>query len=353
MRLADLDTPVPVVDLDRVEANLVRMQAYCDEHGLKLRPHIKTHKLPEIARRQIELGAVGITCQKISEALVFAEAGCEDILLTYPIVGPTKIAPLAELARKTRRLSVALDNAVALDTVAAAAAEAGREIGVLIEFDSGDGRCGVQSVDEAMVLARRAAGNGAVVFRGLMTYPRGPKTASFVAEAKQALAAAGIPLEVVSVGGTPGCWSTHDVEGATELRVGTYVYQDRATVAAGVASLDEVAFHVIVTVVSMPTPDRVVIDSGTKTLSSDRVPASAGEGYGLVLEYPKAVVYRLNEEHGVIDFSAAEGRPAIGGHLTIVPNHVCVVSNLHDRVVCVRGGEVVGERVVAARGRTV
>lgn len=353
MRLSDLDTPVPIVDVDRVEANLTRMQSYCDAHGLKLRPHIKTHKLPEIARRQIELGAVGITCQKISEAMVFAEAGCEDILLTYPIVGQTKIAPLADLATRTRRLAVALDNPVALDTVAAAAARAGREIGVLVEFDSGDGRCGVQSVEELVALARRAAGNGVVAFRGLMTYPRGPKTAEFVAQARAVLAQVGIPVETVSVGGTPGCWSTHEVEGATELRVGTYVYQDRATVAAGVAGLDEVAFHVLVTVVSMPTPDRVVIDAGSKTLSSDRVPPSAGEGHGLVLQYPGAVVYRLNEEHGVIDFSAATGRPAIGDRLTIVPNHVCVVSNLHDRVVFVRGDEVIGERVVAARGRTV
>jgi D-serine deaminase-like pyridoxal phosphate-dependent protein len=352
MRLADLDTPVPVVDLDRVEANLVRMQQYCDAHGLRLRPHIKTHKLPQIARRQIELGAIGITCQKISEAMVFAEAGCDDILLTYPIVGPTKIAPLAELAKKTRRLAVALDNPVALDTVAAAAAAAGREIGVLVEFDSGGGRCGVQSVDELLALARRAEGNGAVGFHGLMTYPRGPRTAAFVAEAKQVLGAAGIGIETVSVGGTPGCWSTHEVEGATELRVGTYVYQDRATVAAGVASLDEVALHVIATVVSRPTADRAVIDAGSKTLSSDLVAPSAGEGYGLLVDLPGAVIVRLNEEHGVIDLSRATRRPEIGDHVRIVPNHTCVVSNLHDRVVLVKGDEVVGEAIVAARGRT-
>jgi D-serine deaminase-like pyridoxal phosphate-dependent protein len=352
MRLAELDTPVPVVDLDRVEANLVRMQAYCDRHGLKLRPHIKTHKLPEIARRQIELGAVGITCQKIGEALVFAEAGCDDILLTYPIVGATKIAPLAELARKTRRLAVALDNAVALDTVAAAAAEAGREIGILVEFDSGAGRCGVQTVEELLGLARRAAGNGALAFHGLMTYPRGPKTAAFVAEARAALDAAGLTCDTVSVGGTPGCWSTHEVEGATELRVGTYVYHDRATVADGVATLDDVALHVVATVVSRPTPDRAIIDAGSKTLSSDLVAPEAGAGYGLVLDHPGAVVVRLNEEHGIVDLSAATRRPEIGDRIRIVPNHVCVVSNLHDRVVLVRGDEVVGETIVAARGRT-
>lgn len=351
MRVDDLDTPVPVIDLDRVEHNLAKMQAYCDRHGLALRPHIKTHKLPQFAHRQIELGAVGITCQKISEALVMAEAGCADILITYPIVGASKIAPLAELARKTK-LTVSLDNTVALDTVAAAAHEAGVEIGVLIEFDSGDGRCGVQTPEEALALARRAHGNGPLAFRGLMTYPRGIQTVPFVAAARALFDAAAIPIETVSVGGTPGCWDTHELPGVTELRVGTYIYHDRATVAAGVATLDECAVHVRATVVSRPTEDRAVLDSGSKTLSSDRVPPSAGEGYGLILDYPDAVIVRLNEEHAVVDLSRCAVKPAIGERVRILPNHVCVVSNLHDRMAVARGGELVGEWPVAARGRT-
>lgn len=351
MPITDIDTPTPVIDLDRVERNLARMQAYCDTHGLKLRPHIKTHKLPRLALRQLELGAVGITCQKIGEAMVMAEAGCADILLTYPIVGAAKVAPLAALARLTR-LTVALDNAVALDTVAAAAREAGTEIGVLVEFDSGDGRCGVQTPEEALDLARRAHGNGPLAFRGLMTYPRGPRTVPFVAGARAAFDAAGIPIDTVSVGGTPGCWETHELPGVTELRVGTYIYQDRATVGAGVATLDECAVHVHATVVSRPTPDRAVLDSGSKTLSSDRVAPSVGDGYGLILEYPDAVITRLNEEHAVVDLSACAARPAIGERVRILPNHVCVVSNLHDTMTVVQGGAVIGEWPVAARGRT-
>ncbi len=355
MRVDDLDTPVPVIDLDRVEHNLAKMQAYCDRHRLALRPHIKTHKLPQFARRQIALGAVGITCQKISEALVMAEAGCADILLTYPIVGASKVAPLAELARKTR-LTVSLDNAVALDTVAAAAQAAGVEIGILVEFDSGDGRCGVQTPAEALDLARRAHGNGpapgCLAFRGLMTYPRGPHTVPFVAAARGLLAEAGIPVETVSVGGTPGCWDTHELPGVTELRVGTYIYHDRATVGAGVATLEECAVHVRATVVSRPTADRAILDSGSKTLSSDRVAPAVGEGFGLILDYPDAVITRLNEEHAVVDLSRCAERPAIGERVRILPNHVCVVSNLHDAMAIARDGALVSEWPVAARGCT-
>ncbi|WP_029007502.1 alanine racemase [Azospirillum halopraeferens] len=351
MRVDELDTPVPVIDLDRVEHNLAKMQAYCDLHGLKLRPHIKTHKLPAFARRQLELGAVGITCQKIGEARVMAEAGCADILLTYPVVGATKVAPLAEVAARTR-LTVALDNAVALETVARAAHLAGTEIGVLVEFDSGDGRCGVQSADEALELARRAHGNGPLAFRGFMTYPHGPRTAPFLAAARPLFEAAGIPVETVSIGGTPGCWDAHLVEGATELRVGTYIYHDRATVGAGVAAPEDCALHVHATVVSRPTATRAVIDAGSKTLSSDRVAAAVGEGYGHILEYPDAVITRLNEEHGVVDLSDCDTRPAIGERIRILPNHVCVVSNLHDAVVVGRNGTVVDTWPVAARGCT-
>jgi D-serine deaminase-like pyridoxal phosphate-dependent protein len=351
MRPEAIDTPEPVIDLDRVERNLRRMQDYCDRHGLKLRPHIKTHKLPQIARRQIEFGAVGITCQKISEAMVMAEAGCDDVLLSYPIVGATKIEPLAALARRTR-LTVGLDNGTALDTAAAAAREAGTEIGVLVEFESGGNRCGVRTPEEALALARRVRDSGPLAFRGLMTYPHGPGTAPFVAAARPLFEREGIAVETVSVGGTPDFGTTHEIPGATELRVGTYVYNDRATVAAGAATLDDCALHVVAAVVSRPTLDRAILDAGSKTLSSDRVAPSAGEGYGLILDYPEAVIERLNEEHGVVDLSRCVRRPRIGERVRIVPNHVCVVSNLHDTVTVTRGGEVVGSWPVAARGRT-
>ncbi len=351
MRLDELDTPVPVVDLDKVDRNLRRMQDYCDAHGLKLRPHIKTHKLPQFAKAQVALGAVGITCQKIGEAEVMADAGLTDILISYPIVGIPKIARLAALAARVR-LTCAVDNEVALDTVAAAAAKAETTIGVLVEFDSGNGRTGVVSVDQALALARDAAARPFVEFRGLMTYPSSARSADFVAAARPVFAAAGLEIPMVSGGGTPEYLQAHTVEGVGEYRVGTYVYHDRATVGAGVAQVEDCALLVHATVVSRPTDDRAIIDAGSKTLSSDRVDPALGAGHGMILDYPDAVIARLNEEHGVIDLSRSAKKPAIGERLRIVPNHVCVVTNLHDEVVVARGDTVEGVWAVPARGKT-
>ncbi|MGI3902134.1 MAG: alanine racemase [Janthinobacterium lividum] len=351
MRIDDLETPVPVIDLDCVERNLKAMQDYCDRHGLKLRPHIKTHKLPQLARRQVELGAVGITCQKLGEAEVMADAGLDDILISYPLIGPAKALRLAALARRVR-MSVAVDSTMALDTAAAAASASGAEIGILVEFESGANRVGVGTVSEALDLARRTASAPGLRFEGLMTYPLGAAAAGFIAEAREAFAAAGIEIRTVSGGGTPTAWSAHLTPGVTELRVGTYIYHDRATVAAGAAALDDCALHVIATVVSRPTPHRAVIDAGSKSLSSDLVAPEAGQGYGLLLDYPDAVITRLNEEHGTVDLSGSVRKPALGERLRILPNHVCVVSNLHDAVVMTRDGRVVESVPVAARGRT-
>jgi D-serine deaminase-like pyridoxal phosphate-dependent protein len=351
MLVEELDTPAAVVDLDRVECNLARMQAYCDHRGLRLRPHIKTHKIPAFAHRQMALGACGITCQKLGEAEVMADAGLDDILISYPLIGPAKALRLAALARRVT-MSVAVDSAMAVETAAEAARAAGRPIGVLVEFDSGNRRTGVVSVQQALELARRIVGTEGLRFDGLMTYPSTTATSEFVSEAKPHFAAAGIAIPAVSGGGTPNAWHAHEIAGLTEVRVGTYIYQDRATVAAGAAGLDECALHLHATVVSRPTEDRAVIDAGTKSLSSDLVAASAGPGYGLILGYPEAVIERLNEEHGVIDLARCLRKPRLGERVRILPNHVCVVSNLHDEVVTSRAGQVTGSHAVAARGRT-
>ena len=351
-RADELETPVPVVDLDVVERNLARMQAYADARGLRLRPHIKTHKLPRFAQRQVALGAVGVTCQKLGEAEVMAEAGLDDILISFPLIGPAKAARLAALAGRVTRLQVAADSLAALDTAAQAARASGRPIGALIEFDSGARRTGVASVAEAVALAHAARECG-LLCHGLMTYPAGPTTAEFIAAAK--LADEG--LTDFSAGGTPNAARMHEVAGVTEMRVGTYIYNDRTMAGLGAASLDDCALHVHATVVSRPAPDRAIIDAGSKTLSSDLLPPDLiqrglGSGYGLVLEYPGAVIERVNEEHGMLDLSACARRPEIGERVRIVPNHVCVVTNLHDEVVLARDG-VVSEIVpVAARGRT-
>ena len=185
-----------------------------------------------------------------------------------------------------------------------------------------------------------------------MTYPSTAQTSGFVSAVRALLATEGIEVNTVSGGGTPNAWQAHKVEGVTEVRVGTYAYHDRATVGAGVASLDECALHVVATVVSRPAEDRAVIDAGSKSLSSDLVAPAVGQGYGLLLDYPDAVIDRLSEEHGMVNLSGCARKPALGERVRILPNHVCVVSNLHDEMAASRGGEVVGVWPVAARGRT-
>jgi D-serine deaminase-like pyridoxal phosphate-dependent protein len=351
MHIDDLDTPVAVIDLDRVEANIARLQRYCDAHGLALRPHVKTHKLPILAHKQLAAGAVGITCQKLGEAEIMAAAGIEDILISYNIIGKAKAERLARLAR-VAKMSVAVDNEVALDTVAEAATLARVPIGLLIEFESGMKRQGVLEPEQALALAQRANENAYLRFLGLMTYPSTPASADWIGRALRLFEAAEIPIQTVSGGGTPHVWKSHEIAGLTEIRVGTYSYHDRATVGAGAASLEDCALHVHAAVVSMPTRDRGVIDAGSKTLSSDLVIPEYGKGFGLVLEYPEAVIVKLSEEHGMVDFSACPARPAIGERMRLLPNHACVVTNLHDDIVAHRRGVVEAVWPLWARGKT-
>ena len=336
--LYELDTPSVAIDLDAVERNIARMQAYCDEHGLALRPHVKTHKLPSIAAWQLEAGAVGICCQKIGEAEVFVEAGARDVFVTFPIVGERKLARLADLAGSARVL-VAVDSAEALEQLAAS----GADVDVVVDCDTGFGRTGVQSPAEAAALARAVAAAG-LRFEGFMTYPAPPGCDTWLGEARE-LAAGG----TISVGGTPAAFSTHELSGVTELRPGTYVYGDRACIANGSVPQEDCALRVVATVVSRPTADRAILDAGSKALTSDL--ARGAEGHGLIVEYPDARLPQLSEEHGHVDLSACENRPRIGEAVTVIPNHACVVSNQVDEVVVHRSGTVEGAIPVAARGR--
>jgi D-serine deaminase-like pyridoxal phosphate-dependent protein len=350
MDLALLETPVPVVELDIVERNLRRMQDYCDRAGIALRPHIKTHKIPSLAHRQIELGARGITCQKLGEAEVMADAGIDDILISYPIVGQGKALRLAALARRAT-MRVSLDNPVALATVA----EAGRiggEIGVLVEFDSGNGRTGVTSVEEVLTLARAARDTDGVRFDGLMNYPVNARTGEILRELLPRLEAEGLKPAIISGGGTPHAFRTHEMAPVTELRVGTYIYNDRMTVAAGHASWEDCAYAVHVTVISRPRPELAIVDAGSKVFSSDPMPAGTGEGHGYFPAYPQAKLAKMSEEHGMVDLSACGERPQIGERLRVIPNHVCPVSNLHDRLAFTKGGVFQGFGAIAARGRS-
>ena len=348
MHINDLDSPAVVIDLDIVDNNISKIQTYCDSHDIKLRPHIKTHKLPSMAYKQLEAGASGISCQKISEAAVMAAAGIKDILLTYNIIGKAKIEPLARLAKQTD-LSIAIDNEVALATIAEAAKQAQKEIKILVEFESGNQRLGVQTPLAALELAKKIDSSEYLNFDGLMTYPCGEQAGVFIKDAQELFNSENIAINTVSIGGTPNMYNVHKVQGITELRIGTYIYNDVNIVGTKTANLDDCALHVHATVVSRPTDNRAIIDAGSKTLSSDL--SNYKKGYGLILEYPEAIIYKLNEEHGLIDLSNSTAKPNIGEVIRIIPNHVCVVTNLIDEVIVHRNATVEAILPVWARGK--
>ena len=344
----DLETPAVLVDLDRVEANLARAQGYADAHGLALRPHIKTHKIPEFARRQMELGAVGITCQKLGEAEVMADAGLDDILLTFNLLGAAKLKRLTALARRVR-MSVVVDSDVTAQGLSEAMSQAGFELDVLVECDVGGKRCGVQNPEEVVALAKFIDRAPGLRFCGLMTYP--PKgqtevTQVWMADALKALGVAGMTAERVSTGGTPDLYRAHHVTVATEHRPGTYIYSDRYQAGNGVGTLDDCAIRILATVVSRPNEARAILDAGSKTLSSDTL---GFPDFGHIVEYPQISIEKFSEEHGHVDCSGSNARPSIGERVIVIPNHACAVTNLHDVVYGVRGDRV--ERVLRVEGR--
>jgi D-serine deaminase-like pyridoxal phosphate-dependent protein len=330
----DVVTPAAIVDLDRLDNNLVRWQSHCDGAGLANRPHVKTHKCVEIARRQLELGAVGVTCQTLHEAEVMVRAGIRDIVLPYNVVGERKLRQLsALLSHATVRVSA--DDAALLPGLSSAAAAAGRELGVLVDCDTGLGRTGVTSPEAAAELGRQITETDGLRFDGLLTYPAPPGVREFLGRAAELLEREGLGPAIVSAGGTPVMWQSAELAPVVnEYRVGTYVFHDRATVAAGAASLDDVALTVAATVVSV-RKGRAIVDAGSKALSSDPGP---DENFGLVLEAPESKLHRLNEEHGYVELAPGD-HLALGAQVRIVPNHACVVANLFEELVVTRNGQ--------------
>jgi D-serine deaminase-like pyridoxal phosphate-dependent protein len=346
MHIDQLETPAAVVDLDRLEANITRLQSYLDQHSIRNRPHVKTHKIPAIAQMQMAAGAAGIACQKLGEAEIMTAAGIGDILIPYNIIGEAKLARLMRLAQQTR-ISVTADSHITVRGLSVAAQNASIELPVLIEFDSGMGRCGVQSPQQAADLAAIIARSANLRFAGLMTYPTSDQADVFIAAAQSLIAAQGLPIDHVSGGGTNCMWHAHLHPEFTEHRAGMYVYGDRATISAGAVAPDDCAFSVLTTVVSRPTPDRAIIDGGSKTFSSDTLGL---DGYGTIIEYPDARLVQLSEEHGFVDLSTSPRKPEIGERLTVIPNHCCVVSNLFNEVIGFRRSQVEVTWPVAARG---
>jgi D-serine deaminase-like pyridoxal phosphate-dependent protein len=353
----DLDTPALIVDLDIMERNLRRVAEYSAQHGLRLRPHTKTHKSTSLARQQLALGAAGLTVAKVGEAEVMLGAQPADLLIAFPVIGEPKLRRLTELARVTR-ITVALDSLTAAQHLSQAAESAGVDVGLLVEIDVGLKRVGVKPSD-ALEFARLVAALPHLRFLGITFYPghirdqneqKIAELSRTIAGLRNEFARAGLEASIVSGGSTPLLYRSHEIEGLNEIRPGTYIFNDMNTVASGGCALEDCAASILVTVVSHNRPDRMIVDGGSKTFSSDR--ASTGEpGFGRVVDAPAAAFDRMNEEHGFIDLKTANRRFEIGDKLRIIPNHICVAVNLHEVVYGVRGGKVEEMWKVEGRGK--
>ncbi len=344
MHMYDLPTPALIVDLDRMERNIAQMQARCDAAGIKFRPHVKTHKNPQIARAQLEAGAVGIACQKVSEAQVFAEAGFNDILIPYNIVGESKITALMELAQFSC-ITVSADSLEVVYGLSQAAAKDDTSLRVLVDLETTLRRTGA-TPREAVRIAQAIEADACLHFAGLMLYPSTLAERPTLLETLAALDAVGLGVDVVSGGGIGAAREMADFPELTEIRVGTYVFNDWTTLQRGWCAPDDIALTIAATVISVH-PDRVILDCGSKTLSE-----STFDGvYGALVEYPEARIYKLSEEHAFVDIRACENPPRFGDRVHIIPAHVCVAVNLSDVMFGVRGQEVEAEMAVAARGR--
>ncbi len=326
--LNDIETPAFIINEAQTLENISKFQAYCDARGLRLRPHIKTHKTIRFAKAQVDAGAAGINCQKIGEAEVMADGGIDDILITFNILGTSKLRRLRALADRVT-LRVVADNAVVAAGLSSAFADAPNPLKVLVECDTGALRCGVQSPDEAVALAKIINQSPGLVFDGLLTYPAVGGQADvvdFMARAKGKLTDQGIACPTISSGGSPDMWQaeTHGI--ITEYRIGTYIYNDRSLVMRRTCTWDECAGHVLATIVSRPTQNRAVIDAGSKALTSDLLGL---ERHGHVVGHPDAQIIGLSEEHGVMNVSENRNLD-VGDRIRIIPNHVCVVANMFD-----------------------
>ena len=339
--IPDLRTPAILIHAPTVRRNLQRLADYAKSRNLHLRPHTKTHKSTAIARMQLDLGAAGLTVAKVGEAKVMSHVA-DDILMAYPAVDPQRCAQLAKLAC-SNTIRVAIDSRTAADALSAAAGFESSTIGILIDLDVGLHRTGVQSPQDALDLAQLVTKKPKLRLDGLFFYPGhipGPNSPTqqdklhavnaLVSEALDLFSRSGLSTAIVSGGSTPTAYQSHLVRGLTEIRPGTYVFNDMNSVGYGVATLDDCAARIVATVVSTAVPDQVVIDAGSKTLTSDRCGPAPDSGHGYVVEYPDAKITKLTEEHGQVDVSKCDRRPQVGNRVTIIPNHICPCMNLQD-----------------------
>ncbi|WP_409342683.1 alanine racemase [Paenibacillus sp. MBLB4367] len=355
-------TPYAYVDLDAAHRNIERMAAKLAKHGIRHRPHIKTHKSLRLAKLQLAAGAVGITVAKLSEAEAFADGGVDDILIAFAIIGERNLERLEKLHTRIR-VAVTVDSWEAALGLSSVGVRANKPVRVLIELDGGLHRGGRQPGNDIVDFALRLRELPGIEIDGIMAYfgliyrNGDPEAIAASVEAESEtigrvvsdLRQAGVPVRTVSSGSTPTAKLCEHAHGISEVRAGNYLFNDVSAVQMGLAEEADCALRVAATVVSMPLPGMATIDAGTKALTSDR--SHHGDGFGIVVGRPDVKIAALNEEHGMLRFDPAKTALAIGDRIDIIPNHSCVIPNLNDYVYGVRGDRVVERIRVDARGR--
>lgn len=361
MKISEIDTPALLIDLDVMEDNLRRAAEYTTTHQIRFRPHAKTHKIPALARKQLDLGAVGITVAKVGEAEILERAEPKDFLIAYPVVGELKLKRLMEIAKRTPT-TVSLDSFEAARELSDATRSAGVEIGILVEMDAGFGRVGVQPADVA-ALAKKVRALSHLSLEGIAFFPGhiSPGHPSYekklhalgvnIQKVLEGLDREHIPVRIVSGGSTPTLYDSHLIAGMNEIRSGTYIFNDKNTITADGCTVQQCAAYILTTVVSVAKPGQIIIDSGSKTISSDPLAGSNEQTFGYIKEAPGARFFRMNEEHGYINIEQAERSFRVGDQIRIIPNHICVAVNLQEEVYGVRGDNVEIIWPVAARAK--
>ncbi|MDA0709571.1 MAG: alanine racemase [bacterium] len=346
MTIHDLDTPALTIDLDILEKNIRETQEDCNKHNIQLRVHTKTHKIPEIAKMQLAAGAVGIVCQKVGEAEAMVAGGISDILIPYNIVGPLKVKRLTDLCKRAA-LTVAVDSEITARGLSAGATDNGVTLAILVECDTGGERCGVQSPEAALALARKVCEMPGLQFKGIMTFPSSERAGPFLDQTRALFSKADIPLPIISGGGT-GTAEISRAIGCTETRIGSHVFEGlrRISHLKNPPNPISCAQRMIVTVVSTPVPERIIIDGGQKTFASH--PPTP---YGHIVEHPKAKIYAMSVEHGHVDVSQCNHTFTVGDRLSVIPLHQGMTTNLHDEVYAVRKAHVEHVWTVAGRGK--
>lgn len=358
-----LSTPFVYIDLEKVDKNIETMESRLRKEGIDHWPHIKTHKSIELAKKQLKAGAKGITCAKLSEAEIMVEAGIDQILIAYQIVGEEKLTRLGKLAGKANIRTI-VDSFVIAEGISKVGEVIGKKIEVLIEIDGGSHRGGVQSGKGTLDFALEIANLPGIEVIGLFTYvgqiyglstieevkKETLREARILLDNKELLISKGINIEITSGGSTLSSYHAGQLRGIAESRAGNYIFGDMNAVAHGIYTPEDCALRVCASIVSIPLPGYATIDAGSKALSSDL--SVAGANYGYIIGNPDVEVVQLNEEHGYLRYNPDESKFKIGDQIEIVPNHCCVIPNLNEFIHSFKSGEYKGKVNIDARGKS-